>query len=319
IAILGFVSCTNEVEQDYVLNNLHKPVITITSDQTSLTELDNSGTEDTDESVATFTVTADRAFNTDMKFKVELMPNESSATIEDFIISLDESPIDAGSEGFLIVLPRNESSMTFTIAAAFDSEFEGTETLKFIVYPIMDLNGVVNPNSQTINLTISNSVDPALSLVFDWEKTFTFDGIEYSFCDLAYDVDILVYDANGDMFGPGAQTGDCPESLQMSTEDYPDGTYMITAYLYDDGPDDIASAGIAPAIDIPINVSYVRQGSATLGQEGMFTQTAGFTTDSPVGTEIYVATVIVSGGVFTIQNNGTTIASGRHTKLKHVE
>jgi len=183
----------------------------------------------------------------------------------------------------------------------------------------MDLNGVVDSASQTINMTIANSVSPALSLTFDWEKTFTFDGIEYSFCDLLYDVDILVYDADGNMFGAGAQTGDCPEHLDMDFNDYPDGVYTINAYLYDDGPDDIASAGISPAIDIPINVYYSRQGSETLGQEGSFVQTAGFTTDSPVGTEIYVATVTVAGGIFTISNNGTPIASGRHNNLKHVE
>ena len=317
LALLGFASCTNDVDQSYPLNT-NKPTITITPSSATISEIDDSSTPDVNESVATFTVTTDRALNADMKFKLEIISGESTLSLDDFETSLDDSPIDFGIDGYVFILPRNQTTTTFTISGISDM-FEGSEILKLRVFPVGTMDGLVAADSQILTLTLNNSADN-LVLVIDWDKTFNYGGVDYTFCALSYDVDILVYDQNGDMFGAGAQTGDCPETLEMSLANYPNGTYTITGYLYDDGPDDIASAGISPPIDIPFNVAYSRAGSQTLENGGTFVQSTGFTTDTQVGAEVYIMTVVVSNGTFMIENNGAVIAAGRNAaRLNHVE
>ena len=71
VAIFGFTtSCTNDIDQSYPAIN-DRPVITLTSDQSSIVELNDEATDLIDENIASYTMTASEAYTTDMKFKIE--------------------------------------------------------------------------------------------------------------------------------------------------------------------------------------------------------------------------------------------------------
>ena len=130
VAIFGFTtSCTNDVDQSYPAVN-DRPVITLTSDKSSIVELNDEATDLIDENIATYTLTANEAYTTDMKFKIEFLPNESTGSLEDIEVSLDASPIDFGIDGFLANVTKNTLSTQFTITSVFDVLPETAETFK---------------------------------------------------------------------------------------------------------------------------------------------------------------------------------------------
>ncbi|HLA55226.1 MAG TPA: hypothetical protein VK623_03940 [Flavobacterium sp.] len=202
-----------------------------------------------------------------------------------------------------------------------DYAYEENETLLITLGDSRTNAVIFTPVTTTVN--ISNVVSNSLDLTFDWNQSFKAAAngdptlVDFTLCDLAYDVDILVFDGNGDAFGAGAQTGDCPEVLSMSTADYPDGTYVIGAYLYSTGddmfPDFPGSTVDVSGINFPIpfKITYSRGGSQNLATEHTFTQEAGLTSADAPDTLIYLMTVVVENGVFTIMNDTETIASGR--------
>ena len=126
-----------------------------------------------------------------------------------------------------------------------------------------------------------------------------------------------------------AQTANCEESLTMNINDYADGIYDITAYLFTNADLDLAEIAFplvdVPEFMIPITVDYFRSGAF----KGLYTQevTNQFTSNSPVDSENYVMSVEVytdaADGVrkFRILNSaGSVSAEGKVAKktYKHV-
>ena len=177
-----------------------------------------------------------------------------------------------------------------------------------------------------------------MKLDFHFNKTFYgSNGYSNSLCEIesalsatTYDVDFIVYDSMGNDLGIGdAQTTNCEESLTMNINDYADGIYDITAYLFTNADLDLAEIAFplvdVPEFMIPITVDYMRSGAF----KGLYTQEVAnqFTSNSPVGSENYVMSVEVYtdavDGVrkFRILNSaGSVSAEGKVAKktYKHV-
>jgi hypothetical protein len=242
VAALSLSSCDeNDVDQDYVLN-LNRPVATLTADDTSIVENDDAATTAVNESVASYTLTLDKAYNSNIKYKIELLPS-STASLDDFTISLPDSPIDQGSDGYLITVPKFTTVFNFSISAIFDIAPEQTEKLDFRLIPAADLNGVVAANSKNFSLSIGNSVSNDLRIIFDWNSAGTYVGVDNVTHDLSdYDFDLEIYDAGFSSILADSYTN-APESVDIDS-DFADGTYVIVGSLWTlNGP-------VAPALPI---------------------------------------------------------------------
>lgn len=267
VASFALVSCTNDVDQDYVLTG-NEPVATITSDVTTISEKDDASTVGVNESVATYTVTMDKANNTDMKYKLEFLPNESTGSLDDISINLDASEIENGSDGFLITVPRYQTTTSFTITSVFDDAPEANETFKFKVYPIADLNGELAAASQSITLTVGNSTDDTLRITLDWngDAEWLNQNNEYGTLD-EFDFDLEIYDAS--FSGViGTSYSDSPEFVELDPTDYADGTYFIVPSFWSNplpastDPEDILA--VTPMLPINFNVKV------TVAKPGVF-------------------------------------------------
>lgn len=225
VASFAFVSCTNDVDQDYKLSG-NESVATIAVDQTALLEK-NDATTAVNETVASFVVTVDKPHITNMKFKLEFLAAESTGTLDDIVVNLEDSPIDFGSDGYLITIPRNELTTSFSISSVFDETVETSETFKFKVYPVGDLNGVVAADSQTITLTVGNSTDDTLRITFDWNGDAEWKNQNNEFRPLSdFDFDLEIY--NSSLSGIIATSySDSPEKIELDPTTYADGTYFI--------------------------------------------------------------------------------------------
>lgn len=302
-ASLTMVSCADD-ETDFVSNA--KPVVTATVTTFTVDEGND----------ATVTLTSNVAYSQPFQIKLDVLSG-SAIDQEDFTINGTPTTIDDGwgVNGYWVSFPANTTTFTFTISAILDEEYEGVENVRIRMSSTGTSYANINPASEFIDLTINNAASNSLNLTFDWEQNFEFGGDAYSLCDLAYDVDILVLDEDfNDLGVADAQTGDCPEHLSMSIEDYEDGTYYLVGYLYDNAG--IAGVGI-PEFDIPMTISYQRGGSQNLETEASFT-TPFLTSESANDDLFVVAIVTIENGVFTIQDaDENTIAQGRQANIKN--
>lgn len=259
---LSLVSCDdNEAEQNYPPVGA-KPLATLTADKTALTEADDDMTTDV-ENMATFTLTSDVEYKTDRKFKVEFMPNESTGSLDDIELSIGISDIENGSDGFLVTLPKFETSTSFTISAIFDIYPEATETFKFRVYPIADLNGAVAPGSQEFTFTVENSVSDELVMILDWNGDAEYlaqDGDYYTLSDFDFDLEMYFYGDVNHNSPLLTSYNDSPESFSF-LGGYPDGTYTVTPSLWT-----VAGAEV-PELPINFNVTL------TVAKKGQFVRT----------------------------------------------
>lgn len=224
VGVLGFTSCDeNDVDQDYPLSG-DKPVVSISATSVTMVESGEGST-------ATFNVTATKASTTTMKLKLEFLPEESTGSLDDVVIALDDSPIDFGSAGSLITIPANSLGTTFQISAVFDILPEGPETLKFRVIPVADLNSTVAEDSQIITLTINNSTSDSLVSIFDWNGDQEYLGNDNVYHLLSdFDFDLEIYD---EMFNVVATSyTSSPEEIELTSGDIADGTYYIVPSLY---------------------------------------------------------------------------------------
>lgn len=320
VAVFGLTtSCTNNVDQNYPPVNA-KPVGTLSVDNTSLLELDNPSTPVTDESIATCVLNMSQAYKTDMKYKVEFLASESTGTLDDFTVNLDASPIDFGSEGFLLVVPKNSNSASFTIAANFDIAIEQTETFKFRIYPVGDLNGAINPSTEFFTITIGNSISDSLRATFDWNGDSTYIGVDNASHSLSdYDFDLEIYDSSFSNV-VGDSYSNSPEEIDFDTSN-PDGIYYIVPSFW-------SSVGTtAPALPIVFNATV------TVSKPGLFTHvfdlsgiwnstTGGIQQGNPDGYDImayFIKTTNGSGeAIYELYdaNDNSLLASGKLAGIK---
>jgi len=306
-----FVSCEQDTT-DYVSNVEGKPVATIA--QTTYTAGE-------DESIPV-TVTLSSPAGQPVHLMITLV-DENNVPIDvdsdDFTIEGTHADISDGFgvNGYVVTIPANTTSYTFNINPELDAEVEETETIRLRVSATRALVARVDPASEYLTITLNHVPQDFLTLVFDWEHEFDVDGTMFSLCESEYDMDFYVIpdgeavDAGNAI--DGAATADCPESISMSLADYPDGEYHIYQNVWDDA--DLSLAGISPAFDIPVRVHYSRGGSTTL--DGTYTQNAAHVVNSDFGSDpnalnlIYVVSVRIQDGVFTLFDDNGNVASGR--------
>lgn len=263
---------------------------TITTDFDTSAVLD---IKEADEGVYNYTVTLNEAQTIDIHLHV---------------IQIDGDASSADYVAETLVIPAYSTSASGSISIVKDELPEYTETLTLQIGDHRTSNATIPV--QTVSFTIENYLGP-LEMTFDWDQEFSIWDEDFTVCEIGHDVDFIVYDDQGNDLGVvDAQTGSCPEELAMSLEDFGDGTYTITAYLYDD-----AGLATAPvAFYMPVTVTYRRAGSFGLYEPQTFEQTA-FTSNSTSDTEVYIMTVTIAGDIFTISNDGVILASGRHTAI----
>ncbi|MBA4153744.1 MAG: hypothetical protein C0512_05300 [Flavobacterium sp.] len=203
-----------------------------------------------------------------------------------------------------------------TVIIYGDGETESTETFTLKIGDFNDPNVSFPGANLAFNITDFGD----LNLVLDWNTTFEFSGISLTLCDIGYDVDYYLLDAEGnDVSGFQAATGACPEEMIISMADVEDGTYELTMNLYDDAG--LASVAISPAFEIKTTVNYTRDNSSF---SGSFMQDSADAIDSDFGNVpnydsefMYVATLKIENGLYTFSKNGSTIATGKLANIKN--
>lgn len=322
-AILSLsVSCDKEEDVDSIVQ-VHKPNMTI-----SVASVTNAVEGD----IVPFTLTFDEPVGRDFNLYI-LRLNGSTASDLDSSVS-ELYPNTAYQQ--VVAIPAGTTTFIGGIEIELDDLKEETEQLLLTIGDTRTYDVNFTPVDITIN--IENVVSEELKLDFHFNRTFSgSNGFSSSLCEIEselsatnYDIDFIVYDSMGnDLPVYDAQTANCEESLTMNINDYADGIYDITAYLYTNADLDLAEIAFplvdVPEFMIPITVDYMRSGAF----KGLYTQEVvnQFTSNSPVGSENYVMSVEVYtdavDGVrkFRILNSaGSVSAEGKVAKktYKHV-
>ena len=322
-AILSLsVSCDKEEDVDSIVQ-VHKPNMTI-----SVASVTNAVEGD----IVPFTLTFDEPVGRDFNLYI-LRLNGSTASDLDSSVS-ELYPNTAYQQ--VVAIPAGTTTFIGGIEIESDDLKEVTEQLLLTIGDTRTYDVNFTPVDITIN--IDNVVSDELKLDFHFNRTFSgSNGFSSSLCEIEsvlsatnYDIDFIVYDSMGNDLGVlDAQTGNCEESLTMNINDYADGIYDITAYLYTNADLDLAEIAFplvdVPEFMIPITVDYMRSGAF----KGLYTQEVvnQFTSNSPVNSENYVMSVEVytdaADGIrkFRILNSaGSVSAEGKVAKktYKHV-
>ena len=322
-AILSLsVSCDKEEDVDSIVQ-VHKPNMTI-----SVASVTNAVEGD----IVPFTLTFDEPVGKD--FNLYIMRSNAS-TASDLDSSVSELYPNTAYQQ-VVAIPAGTTTFIGGIEIELDDLKEDTEQLLLTIGDTRTYDVNFTPVDITIN--IDNVVSEELKLDFHFNRTFSgSNGFSSSLCEIEselsatnYDIDFIVYDSMGNDLGIGdAQTTNCEESLTMNINDYVDGIYDITAYLYTNADLDLAEIAFplveVPEFMIPITVDYMRSGAF----KGLYTQEVAnqFTSNSPVDSENYVMSVEVytdaADGVrkFRILNSaGSVSAEGKVAKktYKHV-
>ena len=311
VITLSVTSCVEDKET-YASNINSKPTVSLASNTFTVNEGE----------VASITLTADRAYKSTMDFNLEILSGATATPEDDYAVDLDKTEFGTdpwnGIDGYLVSFPANQTSYTIPIATILDDVVEGTESITFKLTVSGNHNGVIKESSRVFTVNILNKAQDKLTLTFDWEKNFDFGGATYSLCDLVYDNDF--YLVSGATIVSSAATANCPETLELDITELANGNYDIYQNLYDDGG--VSGAGISPAFSIPVRVNYNRPGSATLS--GTYTQSSVYAVDSNATSDpnfdapIYVVSVNVTNGVFTLFDDNGNIASGRSSQVKNL-
>ena len=317
-AILSLsVSCDKEEDVDAIVQ-VHKPNMTITvASVTNAVEGD----------IVPFTLTFDEPVGKD--FNLYIMRSNAS-TASDLDSSVSELYPNTAYQQ-VVAIPAGTTTFIGGIEIELDDLKEDTEQLLLTIGDTRTYDVNFTPVDITIN--IENVVSEELKLDFHFNRTFSgSNGFSSSLCEIEselsatnYDIDFIVYDSMGNDLGVvDAQTANCEESLTMNINDYADGIYDITAYLYTNADLDLAEIAFplvdVPEFMIPITVDYMRSGAF----KGLYTQEVAnqFTSNSPVGSENYVMSVEVytdaADGVrkFRILNSAGSVSAEGKAKAK---
>ncbi len=256
---------------------------------------------------------------TDFDSSAALTVNEVDEETFTYMVSISEAqPVDihltvsqiSGSatpdEDFtfdsVVVIPAYATTASGSISILNDLTPESLESFTLQIGGVNTSNATIPVKTVTFNIV--NELSNELKLDFHFNRTFSgSNGFSSSLCEIEsifsaepYDVDFIVYDSMGNDLGVlDAQTANCEESLTMNINDYADGIYDITAYLYTNADLDLAELAFplvdVPEFMIPITVDYLRSGSFS----GLYTQEVAnqFTSNSPVDSESYLMSIEV--------------------------
>ena len=313
---LLFVSCNDDEDTLEGVRNT-KPVVTLSSSSYTATE----GEE------ITLTLTVDTPFSEDADFKLELV--DGSGSFRDFTSSGVESTIDEGgfgqgAIGYKLVFPAFTQTATFTITPVKDLYAEGTETLKIWLRSSGNGLGLVNSNSEYINITVNDFVSDYIGLKLDWRQEYTdsfgslhngeylgADGNPHEYGD--YDFDLYVFNADtfDEVTGYATATGAVPEETDLSAT-LADGNYLLVVDKY--------ANGSAPAEDnellVTLEVAKYGVWYHKLEVPGYKYTTATSAPSGLNGGEVIAAVLTKAGTTYTLQNlDMEVLAQGRYASI----
>lgn len=250
-----------------------------------------------DEGVYTYSVTLDKPQVVDIH--VHVSQKSGNATFgEDY-------------EASDIVIPAYATTATGTLKIKKDCEIEGVENFTLQIGDIRTSNASIP--SKTISFTIGNSLSDDLDLTFNFDQDFTIGKEDYSLCEVDYDMDYYVLDADYNDTGIyDAATGNCTEHLVLNSDNLADGTYYIYYDIYN-------NAGLPSVyhnpMDIVTTVDYERCGGI---DHATFTQEEDFVPSSTQASgSDYVITIKLENGKFTLlDSQSIVLATGKMAKIK---
>lgn len=199
-----------------------------------------------------------------------------------------------------LVIPRGTTSASGVISIIGDEKPEDTKTATLTIGSGITAN-VGTLNSETVNFTILNGKSNFLALTFDWAKDINYAGTDYPTCgNIDFDFLISTSPSIDDALPIyDAATGDCPEHLEMSLEDFEDGVYYLIADLWANG-----FAGLDTNTLVPIHTSYVWAGTPVNGvleqddSQILNSDTGGF--EEGGSFQGYIAKITIANGTFTV-------------------
>lgn len=299
-----FIACDDDVED---LGKKEKPVLTANG-STDITVAEGTN--------AVLKFKLNKAISEPIQYRLVILNDESSATDQDdYIIpgcrSNDPDCVaieeNGGPVGYIFEIPAYTTEYEVNVATIFDDLAEGAETLKLKVISNRTLLGVVNELYYTV--TINNSVSDDLTVRLNWDGTFMSGTDQIDNCDL--DMDLELYDAAFNLID--FSYSNCPESLVLDSSTLANGTYYLSASLWETG-------GYFENVNIPATINFLKAGTTSnesYDLSSFFPMQNGGLNDGN-NNAVVVYTIVKSGNTYTItDSNATVVFQGRQAANQH--
>lgn len=239
---IGLVTSCNDAFEDNLEDvRAGKPILTLDRVQANAIE----------GSPITFTLNVNTPSSKAIDYKIELSDNGTTASFRDFTVSsggvdIDETTTDQGGFpqgriGYLLKVPAQASSVTFTVNPTIDLLKEGTEKLNLRLVGALNGLGLVNPSTEIISVNISDYVSNDVGVGLTWDRSantfgtiipITYIGRDNASHDTdGYDYDLYILDSTGTPLNFDGATGNHPELVTLLASD-PDGVYDVYFELY---------------------------------------------------------------------------------------
>ena len=206
-----------------------------------------------------------------------------------------------------VTIPAYSTVGTGTIEIINNCENGNNTDFTLQIGTITTSNASLTPVN--VSFDITNYLQSDLEMAFQFNRPFTIAGTAYTLCGVGYDMDFLAFDADGNLVPDfSAATGNCIESIALTSEFFPNGVYTFLYDIYDDGG--LANTYHDP-FDIPVRIDYFRCGSPSI--QGTYVQEDDYVANSTDGSgSNFVVTVEVLDGVYTLKNSqDVAFASGK--------
>lgn len=296
---LAFVAC--EKVEDYENVRTGKSNVSLVSTTGSAVE----GTP------ITFTLKVDVPLAVAMDYKIELSDAGSTANFRDFTTSgvetsVSESGFGQGKIGYIISVPAQATTFSFTVTPVVDLFVEGKEVLNLRLSSAVNGRGLVAPGSEILSVNITDFVSNDIGMKLEWAnittshgtiQSDTYFGLDEKTHDVSgYDFDFNVNDGSGsDVTAAVGQTGASPEVLTFDSVANTDpAPYTINVQTYN------VAAAIRPKVPftrtIKLDLSKYGVWGTTIDipfkSNGVFTGAAG----------LNVAKILKTGNTYTVTN-----------------
>ncbi|WP_338734207.1 hypothetical protein [Mangrovimonas cancribranchiae] len=306
VSIYSCSSVDNDV-QDYDSSN--KPQASALNNSASAAEGE----------IVTFTINLDKATNRDSNLFVVVDEDSEAIEHEDFEILLNDQ-IDPGDWGLqegdkVLTIPAYSTSIDFSVELLVDDAYDLDEEVKLKVLSRRNMAAYIY-DEIPLTIDVTNTAADYITMTFDWERTFTYNDTEYSLCEVGYDNDFILADADFNLLSYLAATADCPEQAIIPLS-LGEGDFHVFQTLYENASLDLLGLDF----NIPITVSYLRGGTQLSGSYVQTDENAYDTTQpSDPGLALpptYVISFNITGDVVTIFDvtTGETLGSGRQAEL----
>lgn len=314
------ISCTN-IDDEINYSSVNKPVVTASSTNITVNEGED----------IVLSLTTDQVSNSDMDYKIEISVGDNFDTY-DFVYNESDpenppvlgklfetgiNPDAYGIDGYRFFFPAYETDFDITIGTAvLDYIPEGAETFQIKLISLGNKKGLVNPDTEIINVTINdvNSFTPyaandVLEITLNWTNL-----PHYTTGDADFDLEVY---ALSDMSTPyDASYYNHPEMITFDSST-PDDTYFIAVEFWSVG-------GIENEGAVPINLSFTKPGSfsETYEIEDKFFFEVGGCYDygitDPFSYEDFYMIFVVekAGDIYTVYDeDAVEIVSGRYANI----